>query len=324
MRAVCMSFIELLKPLLPECFRKAYREFARIYSLLMSENFQFLRCAPPGHFSSPIPDIKEVRSNSEFIFDRSMREIPGVDINEDRQLSLAKEFISFYGEIPFPNQQRNGIRYYFDNDYYSYGDGVCLYSLMRLIKPKRIVEVGSGFSSAAMLDISDICFGGEIEFTFIEPYPSRLASLLSNEDMKRCRLLEQPVQQVPIGIFHRLYENDILFIDSSHVAKTHSDVLHILFTVLPSLRAGVLIHFHDILWPFEYPRMWLEGGRAWNEAYFVRAFLQYNKAFEILYFNSFMETYHRKFLNDNMPLMLKTPSFEATQTNSSLWIRKTL
>jgi predicted O-methyltransferase YrrM len=319
-----MSFNKLLKLLVPAFFRKAYREFAGIYSLRMSENFDFLRFAPPGHFYSPIPDLEEIRSNSDLIFDRSTRDIPGIDINENRQLSLANEFISFYGEIPFPDQQRDGIRYYFDNDYYSYGDGVCLYSLMRLIKPKRIVEVGSGFSSAAMLDISDRYFGGEIEFTFIEPYADRLLSLLGNEETKRRSILEQPVQQVPMRIFHRLAENDILFIDSSHVAKTHSDVLHILFTILPALRAGVLIHFHDILWPFEYPRMWLERGRAWNEAYFVRAFLQYNKAFEILYFNSFIETYHRKFLNDNMPLMLKTPSFEATQTNSSLWIRKTL
>jgi predicted O-methyltransferase YrrM len=232
----------------------------------MSENVQFLRFAPPGHFYSPTPDIKEIRSNSELIFDRSVREIPGIDMNEDRQLSLAKEFISFYGAIPFPDQKRDDTRYYFENDYYSYGDGCCLYSLMRLVKPKRIVEVGSGFSSAAMLDTNDRCFRGEIDFTFIEPYPDRLLSLLGNEDRKRCSILEQPIQQVPMGIFHRLYENDILFIDSSHVAKTHSDVLHILFTILPSLRAGVLIHFHDILWPFEYPRMWLERGRAWNEA----------------------------------------------------------
>jgi predicted O-methyltransferase YrrM len=319
-----VAITELLKPLLPEFFRRPYRACAEIYSLRMSENFQFLRFAPPGHFYSPIPDIKELRSNSELIFDRSVRDIPGIDINEDRQLSLAKEFVALYGEIPFPDQQRDGIRYYFDNDHYGYGDAVCLYSLMRLIKPKRIVEVGSGFSSVAMLDVSDTFFGGEIEFTFIEPFPNRLSGLLRNEDLKRCRLLEQPVQQVPMGIFHRLQENDILFIDSSHVAKTHSDVLHILFTVLPSLSAGVLIHFHDILWPFEYPRDWLERGRAWNEAYFVRAFLQYNKAFEILYFSSFMETNHRSFLNDTMPLMLKAPSIEAMQTNSSLWVRKTL
>jgi hypothetical protein len=129
---------------------------------------------------------------------------------------------------------------------------------------------------------------------------------------------------VPAEIFRSLNENEILFIDSSHVAKTHSDVLHILFDILPLLKKGVLIHFHDILWPFEYPKIWLDQGRAWNEAYFLRAFLQYNKSFEILYFNSFMEFHHNDFLRGNLALMVKTPSSEITPGNASLWIRKAL
>ena len=117
-------------------------------------------------------------------------------------------------------------------------------------------------------------------------------------------------------------ENDILFVDSSHVAKTQSDVVHLLFKILPSLNKGVIIHFHDILWPFEYPRLWLDDGRAWNEAYFLRAFLQFNSAFRILYFNSMMENRLSDFLRSTMPLAMKTPSSRLTPGNTSLWIRK--
>ena len=117
-------------------------------------------------------------------------------------------------------------------------------------------------------------------------------------------------------------ENDILFVDSSHVAKTDSDVLHLLFNILPSLNRGVILHFHDILWPFEYLSLWHDKGSFLNEAYFIRAFLQYNCAFQILYFNSMMEVYHGQFLRSELPLAMKRPSDPLTQGNASLWIRK--
>lgn len=318
------NIFSLLKSENYQILKTAPPQFEKMLSLLKSENYQFLRRTPPGHFYSPIPDIKEIRSKSKAGFDQSAKEIPGVDINKDTQLSLADRFIAFYGEIPFTDNKVDHNRYYFDNSYFSYGDGLSLYSMMRLFKPKRIVEVGSGFSSAAMLDTDERFFRGQIEFTFIEPYPDRLLSLLTNKDMEQCKILKEPVQKVPIYHFDNLCENDFLFIDSSHVAKMHSDVLHNIFTILPSLKKGVLVHFHDILWPFEYPQNWLDYGRAWNEAYFVRAFMQYNKSFEILYSNSYMEFHHEKFLRDNMPLMLKTPSSDLSPGNTSLWIRKIL
>ena len=117
-------------------------------------------------------------------------------------------------------------------------------------------------------------------------------------------------------------QNDILFVDASHVGKWHSDVLHILFEILPKLNKGVLVHFHDVMWPFEYPQSWLEEGRAFNEAYFLRAFLQYNSAFEVVFFNSFMVAKHAELLRMKMPRMLKSPSTPETIGNSSLWLRK--
>jgi hypothetical protein len=119
---------------------------------------------------------------------------------------------------------------------------------LRYFKPKQIIEVGSGFSSALMLDVNDI--------DFIDPYPHRLYSLLKEADAERHNVIADKVQNIDIGVFQKLKENDILFIDSSHVSKIGSDVNFLMFEVLPNIQSGVLIHFHDIFYNFEYPEYW--------------------------------------------------------------------
>lgn len=317
MRIYPISFARYRNKL--QFIKRVWRERSRIQLTLNSGNYQFLKFASPGSYSSPIPDIRQIHARSHIVYDRSATEIAGIDVQVKAQTELAREFVAYYKDIPFPEQKQDGCRYYLDNDYFSYGDGVVLYSMLRRFKPKRVIEVGSGFSSAAMLDVTR---NGEIDFTFIEPFPDRLLSLLGDQDRDRCNILRALVQEVPAGLFANLHENDILFVDSSHVAKTDSDVVHLFFNILPSLNKGVIVHFHDILWPFEYPSLWHDLGRAWNEAYFLRAFLQYNGDFRILYFNSMMENHHGHFLRSEMPLAMKTPSAPLTPGNSSLWIRK--
>jgi hypothetical protein len=134
--------------------------------------------------------------------------------------------------------------------------------------------------------------------------------------MARHELIESDVQDVPLTRFEGLEANDVLFIDSSHVIKAGSDVVFLLSQVLPSLRPGVLIHFHDIFWPFEYPEEWLRGGRAWNEAYALRAFLQFNSRFEIVFFNSYLGIHEADALRFHLPLFLRNPG-------GSIWLRKT-
>lgn len=293
-----------------------------IRNLLKSNNIKFVSDFPPGHFYSPIPDILEIRKNAGLLFDQSIECLPGINLNAACQLRLLGEFANLAGSIPFSDHKSGRLRYYFDNPYFSYGDGIILYSIIRHFKPRNIVEVGSGYSSAAMMDINDLFFDRQINFEFIEPYPGRLLKLLAREDLKRCRLETTMLQNVPLSIFDALGENDVLFIDSSHVGKAGSDVLHILFRILPRLKRGVLVHFHDILWPFEYPQTWIEEGRAWNEAYFLRAFLLNNTDWEMVYFNSYMALHHRKAIEIQAPNILKSPTFVDTIGNSSLWLRK--
>jgi hypothetical protein len=119
-----------------------------------------------------------------------------------------------------------------------------------------------------------------------------------------------------------LETDDILFIDSSHVTKVGSDVNQILFNVLPALRPGVLVHIHDIFWPFEYPAVWYAEGRAWNEIYLVRAFLEYNSAFEIVLFLSYLERRRPELITALMPLARRRAAGSPNLGGSSLWLRK--
>jgi hypothetical protein len=277
----------------------------------------FLTFAAPGHFYSPLPDLRFVERHKDALFDRTVRRVPGIEMNDGEQLAIVGEIAAYYAELPFEGAPSPGRRYYFDNPYFTWGDAIILYGMLRHFKPCRVIEVGSGYSSAVMLDTNDLFMSPKASFTFIEPYPARLYSLLSDDDRQRHQVLEKIVQEVPVGLFSALEANDILFIDSSHVAKVGSDVVHLLTHVLPALANGVIVHFHDVFWPFEYPEHWVREGRAWNENYVLKAFLQFNSAFKILCFNSYLATHFESTLQQKLPLFLRL-------SGGSLWLQKTL
>jgi len=224
--------------------------------------------------------------------------------------------LPFFREIPFPDQPTPDFRYYFQNENYSYGDASVLYAILRMSRPKHLIEIGSGFSSACSLDTIDKFLDGQVEVTLIEPYPELLRSVLDETSLRRVDLIERHIQDVPLSVFGRLAEGDLLFVDSTHVLKTDSDVCRILFDILPALEPGVLVHFHDIFWPLEYPEQWvLEYNRSWNEAYALRAFLMFNSEFKIEFFNDFFRQLQHKLVADTYPKFLKN-------TGGALWLRK--
>jgi predicted O-methyltransferase YrrM len=270
---------------------------------------------PPGHFYSPIPDLREIAADEQRIFGPPPRTIAGIDLREDRQLALLQQFQSYYQQQPFADEKQPDVRYWFNNPNYSYGEALILYSMISFLQPRRIVEVGSGYSSCVILDINEKIFANAISCTFVEPYPELLRSLLKEEDLTRISIIDQRVQTVDYSVFTALEPNDLLFIDSSHVSKTGSDVNHLFFEVLPRLQPGVVVHFHDIGYPFEYPKTWAYQGRAWNEAYLLRAFLAYNTAFQIELFNDFLGKFHAEALERSMPLARKNPG-------TSIWLKR--
>lgn len=261
---------------------------------------------PPGHFYSPIVSIDEARRDEQRIFGSTPRNVPGIEMNERGQLDTLEAFERMYASIGFPEEKTESHRYHYKNPAYSYSDAIMLHCMMRHLRPKRLIEVGSGYSSCAMLDTDEMHLGRSISFTFIEPYPALLKSLMKPQDTSSIRIIESRLQDVPLEIFLELTAGDILFVDSTHVSKTGSDVNYLLFEIFPRLASGVNIHVHDVFYPFEYPKDWVLGGRSWNEIYALRAFLQYNSSFTIELMNTFLETFHRDRIAERMPLCLKS------------------
>ena len=270
---------------------------------------------PPGHYYSALPSLEEVRNHATRIFDRTAVDIPGVDLNLEGQLVLLQELKAYYPELPFLAGKSDGLRYYFDNDLYSYSDAIFLYCMIRHARPKRIIEVGSGFSSCVCLDTNELFFENAIQCTFIEPDPQCLESLLKKKDLQTVDVIPKPLQEVELSFFAQLGEQDILFIDSSHVSKVGSDVNRVFFEILPLLEPGVLVHFHDVFYPFQYPAAWVYEGRAWNEAYLLRGFLQYNRTFRIRLWNALLARFRADLLERVMPLCMKN-------TGGSIWLEK--
>ena len=262
---------------------------------------------PPGHFYSPIPDLEDIRAREAEIFDRRSPQVPGIDLHEADQLALLPAFAGFYADQPFGEEPSGGLRYGFTNNYFGHGDGLALYSMLRHLQPRRLVEVGSGWSSALALDVNDRFLEGRTECTFLEPYPDRLRGLLRPEDHDRVRIVEKPVQAVPDEVFTDLEPGDLLFIDSTHVSRVGSDVNRLFLEVLPGLPAGVHVHVHDIFWPFEYPEAWVFEGRAWNENYLLRALLVGNENLRITWFNDYLGRFHSDAVERALPLWRRNP-----------------
>ena len=262
---------------------------------------------PPGHYYSPVPDLDEVRARERQIFDRSSAHLKGIDLRTDEQLALLPDFARHYAEQPFGDEPVDGLRYGFANTYFGYGDGLALYAMLRHLRPKRLVEVGSGWSSALALDVNDRFLDGAMECTFLEPYPARLHELLRPTDTDRVRMVEQPLHAVPDEVFAELEAGDLLFIDSTHVSRVGSDVNRLFLEIVPSLPPGVHVHVHDIFWPFEYPEAWVYEGRAWNEGYLLRALLTGNDSLRVTWFNDHLGRFHSEVVAEAMPLWRRNP-----------------
>jgi predicted O-methyltransferase YrrM len=183
-------------------------------------------------------------------------------------------------------------------------------------KPRNIIEIGSGFSSALMLDINGMEFNNEMSLTFIDPNPEhRLNALIRDEDRKSATIIKSFIQDVDLSVFDKLSANDILFVDNSHVSKTGSDVNHTFFEIFPRLKKGTLIHIHDVFNGFMYPKEWIFDMKAnWNEIFLCRAFLMYNTSFEILLFPDYLQNHHPEAFNDFPHLQKSRPQ--------SIWLRK--
>ena len=260
----------------------------------------------PGHYYSPVPSISDLKAREQEIFCQIPNHIPGIDLQAEKQLGLLDKLAVYYREQPWSDNNTAGLRFYFENNQFRHSDAIFLFMMLRYMRPKKIIEVGSGFSSACMMDTNERFFENRMDLSFVDPDCSRLNALINESDKAKPRIYKQRVQEVDQSLFTALSSGDLLFIDSSHVTKTGSDVNHLVFEILPRLRSGVYVHFHDIFYPFEYPKEWIyEGWGMWSEAYLLKAFLQFNAEFEITLFTSMIAERYPSKLIDDMPLCAK-------------------
>jgi len=272
---------------------------------------------PRGHFYSPLPDtaaeLNAISGSTAALLESSF---PGLDLNVGAQHDMLRQILNLVPEFDWPDEPQSDRRFNLNQGYFKWADSLSLFGMMRLHRPRHVIEVGSGFSSALMLDTNDRFLEEKTHFTFIEPYPDRLDLILRETDRATARIITKPVQDVTPTLFDELQKNDFLFIDSSHVAKFGSDVNYLCFEILPKLRPGVIVHVHDIYWPFEYPLQSIRDGIAWNEAYVVRAFLCFNANFEIVFWVPYAAEKWRDLIASRMPHYLEN-------TGASLWLRRT-
>ncbi|MBS0197854.1 MAG: class I SAM-dependent methyltransferase [Planctomycetes bacterium] len=225
------------------------------------------------------------------------QETRDIDWNIDHQMSVAAEVGRHVLELSdIPKTTETVGEFAWGNPFWNNADALVQYGLVRSRKPRRIIEVGCGWSSlllAKAVTRNDTERGGEpTVVTQIEPFPRRavLAALPNS-----WKLHESILQRAPLELFDTLEAGDLLFYDGSHVAKTASDVNWFFFRVLPRLKPGVLIHIHDIFLPFDYPEQWIfERGQTWNEQYVLQAFLMNNPSYRVEIANRYLCTYKHK------------------------------
>jgi predicted O-methyltransferase YrrM len=284
---------------------------AELFSRLEAAGLHIL---PVGYYS-PVPDTHELRSGDQRW--RQEVDLNDVRFNFAEQRELGETFKTYRPEIAqLPHadelrQQGYGL---------GYGaiDAMVLYAMIRHLSPKRIIEIGSGVSTvyeAKAIGANNIAGRGPCALTCVEPYPSKLLFTIPEVS----GIVQKKVQELPIEFFRQLETNDILFIDSSHSVKIGSDVNFLYLHVLPNLRSGVLIHIHDIYFPYLTPpdeclfnQLWF-----WQETVLLKALLSGNSSFEIIYCSSYLH-------NKDPRTLLDTFNAYDPQTHYpvSIWLRR--
>ena len=267
-----------------------------------------------GHFYSPIVNPREIKKRAVHLW-RTDDEMGGVDLRPNEQLELLKLLKHHTGSIDYPAQRsKSDLDYFYSNDQFPALDAQFLHAMLCYLRPRVMIEVGCGFSSLVTAYVNRGILNGTMDFTCIEPYPRKF---LIDGVPGISQLIQKKLEDVELSFFDRLDEGDILFIDSSHVSKTGSDVNYLFFEILPRLRKGVMVHFHDIFLPDEYPQKWvIDQGRNWNEQYLLRAFLQYNTNWDVIWSAHFMSTRYSNAVQETFP------DFPELGGGGSFWIKR--
>jgi hypothetical protein len=279
----------------------------------------------PRHFYWPIPDFNMLAHKDWTACSVS----DGVSLQLDKQLRMLENGLgSFCDECDFSEQAtERDHEFHFNNGFFERVDAEIAYSMVRYLKPRGIVEIGSGQTTrvlaAALRRNAEEGRSGDL--LAIEPYPD---AVLRHGFPGLSKLAARRVQDVPMELFTELKRGDILFIDSSHVVAVDSDVIYEYLRILPKLQPGVVIHVHDIFLPADYPQKFVMTNLCfWGEQYMLEAFLSYNRAFQVLWSSSAMQFFHRAELERHFPgwidsyarMPQKVRNFTPTLDGKNVW-----
>lgn len=253
----------------------------------------------PSHFYFPVPDLQSLQVK-DWTACRSCR---AFDLRLGEQIQWVQEKLPQYAsECAFPEVANGDAhKFHFNNGFFEHIDAEVAYSFVRERKPKRIIEIGGGNTTLTLCAAlrKNAEEGSPGELTCIQPNP---APFLKDGLHGMTQLIETGVQQVPLELFRTLQADDILFIDSSHVVSIDNDVLSEILDILPELAPGVLVHFHDIFIPLDYPKKFVMTNLCfWSEQYLLQAFLSFNDQFKVVWASSAMQQYHPEVLRKAFP-----------------------
>lgn len=252
------------------------------------------------HYYEPLTNPRQVR----FPLDRD-RDLPGIDLNVAKQLEFLRRF-SYQDELrTYPIEGTSGKReFYYHNPSFQSGDAEYYYSVLRLVKPRTVIEIGSGYSTLMALNAKcqnvaeDPAY--KCDIVCVEPYEQPWLEALDVTVVRR------RVEEVGTDLFARLDRNDVLFIDSSHVIRPQGDVLFEFLELVPGLKPGVLVHVHDVFTPRDYLASWVQDEiKLWNEQYLLEAFLTYNSSFRIIGAVNFLMHHYPELLIAKCPILAK-------------------
>jgi hypothetical protein len=264
----------------------------------------------PVHFYQPIPDTQTL---PETLWNRPS-ELVGIDMNDSVQLDLLRnrfpKFRDEYEQFPAKPTGQLG-RFYLNNGLFDGTDALVAYCMVRHFQPRLIIEIGGGFSSLILGEAA--AKNNSSALICIEPFPQEF---LKQGFPGLHSLIEKRVEDIELKFFSQLGSGDILFIDSSHTVKIGGDVNYLFLEVLPRLNPGVIVHVHDIFFPFDYRRDWvLDELRFWTEQYLLQTFLSFNSEFEVLISNSYLSHYYSEDLKAAFPRL-------TSWGGGSFWMRR--
>lgn len=236
------------------------------------------------------------------------RVLPGVTLDLNEQITFIKklEFASELETYEWNKKGKSELDFDINNGTFESGDAEFLYQTVRYLEPETIIEIGSGNSTKIIrkaLEVNAKNGAVPCKHICIEPYENDWLKEFSDIE-----LVKQKIEEFKFE-WGNLRENDLVFIDSSHMIRPQGDVLKLYLEIIPILPKGVVVHIHDIFTPRDYLDSWIRRQKIfWNEQYLLEVLIQNTTRYRVLAALNHLKNHKYDFLKSVCPYL--TPDRE--------------